>query len=258
MPESEFRSERIRRISEYGSDASLREIADSWILNSMKKMYLYNFDWLGRPIIQYPEDIVSVQELIWEVKPTLIIETGVAHGGSLMLSASILALIDYCDAAVSGSQLNPKDSIRKVIGVDIEIRKHNREAIENHPLGILIDLVEGSSTSSDVVAKIESEASKHESIMIFLDSNHTHEHVLDELKIYSKFVSVGSYCVVFDTFVENMPKGYFENRPWDKGNSPMTAVKEFLATNQQFEIDTFRENKLLITVAPSGHLRRVR
>ena len=258
MPESEFRNERIRRISEYGRDANLREVADSWILNSMKKMYLYNFDWLGRPIIQYPEDMVSVQELIWEVKPTLIIETGVAHGGSLMLSASILALIDYCEAAASGLPINPKNSIRKVIGVDIDIRKHNREAIENHPLGILIDLVEGSSTSSEVVAKIENEVSKHKSIMVFLDSNHTHEHVLDELNIYSKFVSVGSYCVVFDTFVENMPQGYFENRPWDKGNSPMTAVNEFMTSNQQFEIDTLRENKLLITVAPSGHLRRIR
>ena len=258
MSDIEFRNERLRRISEYASDTSLREVADSWILNSMKKMYLYNFDWLGRPIIQYPEDMVSVQELIWEVKPTLVIETGVAHGGSLMLSASMLALIDYCDAVKSGVQIDPKKSNRRVIGVDIDIRSHNREAIEKHPLGVLVDLVEGSSISDDVVAHIQREVAKHSSIMVFLDSNHTHEHVLEELKIYTKFVSMGSYCVVFDTFVENMPEGYFENRPWDKGNSPMTAVKEFLSVDDSFEIDSSRENKLLITVAPFGHLRKVR
>ena len=223
----------------------------------MKQKYLYNFDWLGRPIIQYPQDMVAIQEIIWNVKPTLIIETGIAHGGSLILSASMLALLDYCDAIESNKTLNPSDSKRKVVGIDIEVRQHNRAAIVSHPLGSKIEIIEGSSTDSRVVNEVVEIAKTHSSILLLLDSNHTHEHVLDELNAYTNLVSVGSYCVVFDTFVEDMPAGYFADRPWDKGNSPRTAVIEFLKDHAEFVVDESIQNKLLITVAPGGFLKRI-
>ena len=224
----------------------------------MQQKYLYNFDWLGRPIIQYPEDMVAVQELVWQVRPTLIIETGIAHGGSLVLSASMLALLDYCDAVESNQVLDPKKSSRRVIGVDIDIRNHNRKAIESHPLSHMISMVEGSSIEQATVEKVQKLAQGHKCIMVFLDSNHTHDHVLQELLNYGTMATVGSYCVVFDTFVEDMPPQYFPDRPWDKGNSPKTAVFEFVSRDDRFEIDRAIDQKLLITVAPSGYLKRVK
>jgi len=256
MTINEFKEEREQRIRNYANDVQLRACAGRWILESMEKQYVYNFEWMGRPIIQYPEDMISIQELVWEVKPSLIIETGVAHGGSLILSASMLALLDYCDAISNEETLDPKRSRRKVIGIDIDVRAHNRNEIEQHPLSGMIDLVEGSSTSPEVRDYISEAVLKYDKVMVFLDSNHTHNHVLEELNIYSKFVSVGSYCVVFDTIIENLPVGYFANRPWDKGNSPMTAVESFLSSNSNFEIDKSREDKLLITVSPNGYLVR--
>jgi len=223
----------------------------------MKQKYLYNFDWLGRPIIQYPQDIVAIQEIIWNVKPTLIIETGIAHGGSLILSASMLALLDYCDAIESNKTINPSDSKRKVVGIDIEVRQHNRAAIVSHPLGSKIEIIEGSSTDQGVVNQVVKIAKDYSPVLVLLDSNHTHAHVLGELNAYADLVSVGSYCVVFDTFVEDMPAGYFADRPWDKGNSPRTAVIEFLKDHAEFVVDESIQNKLLITVAPGGFLKRV-
>ena len=256
-PEEQFAKERLQRLEEYSTDAQLKSLSHDWVFHSMKQKYLYNFDWLGRPIIQYPQDMVAVQEIIWNVKPTLIIETGIAHGGSLILSASMLALLDYCDAIESNKTLNPSDSKRKVVGIDIEVRQHNRAAIVSHPLGSKIEIIEGSSTDSRVVNEVVEIAKTHSSILLLLDSNHTHEHVLDELNAYTNLVSVGSYCVVFDTFVEDMPAGYFADRPWDKGNSPRTAVIEFLKDHAEFVVDESIENKLLITVAPGGFLKRI-
>ncbi len=253
-----FNHERLERIGEFATDNVLKSLAQQWIFESMKKKYLYNFDWLGRPIIQYPQDMVAIQEIIWNVRPTLIIETGIAHGGSLILSASMLALLDYCDAVESGNPIDPSDSKRKVVGIDIEIREHNRAAIIGHPLGSKIEIIEGSSTDSRVVSQVVEIAKSHSSILLLLDSNHTHQHVLGELDAYANLVTVGSYCVVFDTFVEDMPAGYFADRPWDKGNSPRTAVNEFLKSHPQFKIDESIQNKLLITVAPGGYLKRVK
>ena len=252
-----FNRERLERIGEFATDDALTSLAQQWIFESMKRKYLYNFDWLGRPIIQYPQDMVAIQEIIWNVKPTLIIETGIAHGGSLILSASMLALLDYCDAIESNKTINPSDSKRKVVGIDIEVRQHNRAAIVSHPLGSKIEIIEGSSTDSRVVNEVVEIAKTHSSILLLLDSNHTHEHVLDELNAYTNLVSVGSYCVVFDTFVEDMPAGYFADRPWDKGNSPRTAVTEFLKDHTEFVVDESIQNKLLITVAPGGFLKRI-
>ena len=255
--EVKFYSDRVGRLELFKHDSLLKSLAHQWIFESMKRKYLYNFDWLGRPIIQYPQDMVAIQEIIWQVRPTLIIETGIAHGGSLILSASMLALLDYCEAIESGAPIDPSRSKRKVVGIDIEIREHNRVAIEGHPMGSKIEIIEGSSTDSRVVNQVVEIAKTHSSILLLLDSNHTHEHVLGELKAYADLVSVGSYCVVFDTFVEDMPSGYFAERPWDKGNSPRTAVLKFLKDHPEFVVDESIQNKLLITVAPGGYLKRI-
>ena len=256
-PEEQFDLERLQRLDEFSEDARLKTIAHDWVFHSMQQKYLYNFDWLGRPIIQYPEDMVAIQELIWKVKPTLVIETGIAHGGSLVLSASMLAMLDYCEAVEAGSTLDPRKSRRKVVGIDIDIRSHNRSAIEAHPLAGLISMVEGSSVDRHVIDEVHQLAAGHETVMVFMDSNHTHEHVLGELNAYAHLVTKGSYCVVFDTFVEDMPPKYFPDRPWDKGDSPKTAVREYLKSHSEFEIDKSIDNKLLISVAPDGYLLRI-
>ena len=201
--------------------------------------------------------MVAIQELIWKVKPTLVIETGIAHGGSLVLSASMLAMLDYCEAVEAGSTLDPRKSRRKVVGIDIDIRSHNRSAIEAHPLTGLISMVEGSSVDRHVIDEVHQLAAGHETVMVFMDSNHTHEHVLGELNAYAHLVTKGSYCVVFDTFVEDMPPKYFPDRPWDKGDSPKTAVREYLKSHSEFEIDKSIDNILLISVAPDGYLLRI-
>ena len=256
-PEEQFAQERLQRLEEYSDDARLKSHAHDWVFHSMQQKYLYNFDWLGRPIIQYPEDMVAIQELIWKVKPTLVIETGIAHGGSLVLSASMLAMLDYCEAVETGSTLDPRKSRRRVVGIDIDIRSHNRSAIEEHPLSGLISMVEGSSVDQHVIDEVHQLAAGHETVMVFMDSNHTHEHVLGELNAYAHLVTKGSYCVVFDTFVEDMPPKYFPDRPWDRGDSPKTAVREYLKSHSEFEIDKSIDNKLLISVAPDGYLLRI-
>ena len=205
-----------------------------------KDKYIYGFSWLGRPIIQYPQDTMALQEIIWKVKPNLIIETGIAHGGSIIFSASMLSLL--------GSGF--------VIGIDIDIRKHNRIEIEKHPLSSHIIMLEGSSIDPWIIEEV-TELAKDMRVMVCLDSNHTHEHVLAELQAYAPLVSVGSYCVVMDTCIEDTPEGYYPDRPWGKGNNPKTAVWEYLKGNSDFEIDKEIEDRLLITAAPDGFLKRV-
>ncbi len=234
------------------------EYANNFMLQSILEKYSYNFTWMNRPIIQYPQDIVAVQELIWQVKPDLIIETGIAHGGSLILSASMLSLLDYCDAVENGEILDPKKVHRKVLGIDVDIRQHNREAIEAHPMFHRIEMIQGSSIAPEVINQVHSIAKNYKNIMVFLDSNHTHDHALAELKAYASLTSINSYCVVFDTVVEDLPDNLFPDRPWGKGNNPKTAVWEFLKDNDQFVIDKEIENKLLITVAPDGYLKRIK
>jgi len=246
-----FRQERSKTIATYGTDESFKDISKRWLKESMQKRYVYNFDWMGRPIIQYPQDIMAVQELIWAVKPDLVIEAGIAHGGSLILSASILALLDT-HAEMTGP------SKRKVLGIDIDIRDHNREAIEAHPLSFMIDMIQGSSVDVDTIEQVKEYASGYKNVMVFLDSMHTHDHVMGELNAYASLVTEGSYCVVFDTFVEDMGEDIFPDRPWNVGDNPKTAVHEFLKSTDQFEIDEEMENKLMVSVAPNGFLKRVK
>jgi cephalosporin hydroxylase len=225
------------------ADEDLRTKTLDWLVHTAKYEYSYHFTWLGLPIIQYPPDILAVQEIIWAVKPDLVVETGIARGGSLILSASILEL-------VGGPGF--------VLGIDIDIREPNRTAIECHPLAKRIRMIEGSSTSAEVVEEVRDLAAGCDQVIVLLDSSHTHEHVLQELDLYSPLVKRGGYIIVFDTAIEQMPAGSFPDRPWDKGNNPATAVRDFLGRNGRFEVDRELENKLLISVAPGGYLKCVK
>ncbi len=239
----EFIEERRERIKANGNNESLKASAKAFNDASNSNQYSYNFSWMGRPIIQYPQDMIAMQEIIWEVKPDLIIETGIAHGGSLVYYASLLELTGKGE----------------VLGIDIDIRKHNRAEIEKHPMFKRITMLEGSSLSEDIVAQVSLIAQGKQNILVVLDSNHTFEHVFRELELYSPFVSLDSYIVVFDTIVEDLPANYFkEKRPWGIGNNPKTAVLEFLKNNSDFVIDEEIDNKLLISVAPQGYLKRIK
>jgi cephalosporin hydroxylase len=253
----EYLDEVATNINRLAADKELRKRSIAWVRDSACHNYSYNFSWLGRPIIQYPQDMVAMQEIIWQVKPDLIIETGIAHGGSLIFSASMLALLEYCDAVEKGEVLNPGKPKRRVLGIDIDIRAHNRAAILEHPMSGRIDMIEGSSIAPEIISQVHAIAKDYQRILVCIDSMHTHDHVLTELETYAPLTSIGSYCVVFDTIIEDMPEGFFPDRPWDKGNNPKTAVWEFLKQHNEFEIDKQIENKLLITVAPDGFLRRI-
>ena len=245
-------------ITNLGKNIDAQSLSRVWSRETNCNGYTYNFSWQGRPIIQYPQDMVAMQELIWQIKPDLIIETGIAHGGSLIFSASQLAQLDICDAIEAGTMLDPKNSKRKVLGIDIDIRQHNRNAIEAHPMASRIQMIQGSSIASDIIAQVIAVAQDYNRILVCLDSNHTHEHVLAELHAYAPLTSTGSYCCVFDTLIEDMPADMFPDRPWGPGNNPKTAVWEYLKSHPEFEIDKQIDHKLLISVAPDGYLRRVR
>lgn len=238
-------------------DATLGQEANKLLHRLCEYKYSYHFDWMGRPIIQFPQDMVAMQELIWDIKPDLIIETGIAHGGSLIFSASLLAQLDICEAIEASTMFDPRNSKRKVLGIDIDIREHNRKAIEAHPMASRIQMVQGSSIDAGIIQQVHDIASKYTRVLVCLDSNHTHDHVLAELQAYAPLTSKGSYCVVFDTVVEDMPKEMFPDRPWGPGDNPKTAVWEYLKSNPGFEIDKSIQNKLQITVAPDGYLRRL-
>ena len=242
-----FKQEVAEQITANGQNIELQASASAFMRASTTPKYSYNFSWLGRPIIQYPQDIVAMQELIWSIQPDLIIETGIAHGGSLILSASILEL----NAACGGSQ----DA--EVLGIDIDIRDHNKEAIEAHPMSKRISMIQGSSIAPDIIKQVKAKTAGKQRVLVMLDSNHTHEHVLAELEAYAPLTSVESYCVVFDTIVEDVPAEMFPDRPWGPGDNPKTAVWEYLKTHPEFEIDKQMDHKLLISVAPDGYLKRV-
>lgn len=227
-------------VARMGADLPLRELSRRWFDRSCEYRYSYNFRWMGRPIIQYPQDMIAMQEIIWSVQPDLIIETGVAHGGSLVYYASLLHLLG---------------GPGRVVGVDIEIRPHNRTAIEAHPMASRITLIEGSSVAPQVVSSVQGIAAGARTVLVVLDSNHSHAHVLQELLAYSPLVRRGSYVVVFDTVVEDMDPELVKGKPWSRGDNAKTAVREFLQSNPRFEVDHALENQLLLTVAPEGYLR---
>ena len=254
---ADFQSEVVDRIAGNGRDKELFEAAKKFMQISIDRKYSYNFEWLGRPIIQYPQDIAAMQELIWSIKPDLIIETGVAHGGSLIFSASMLALLDMSEAIAAGEKLDPLSSRRRVIGIDIDIRSQNRAAIEAHPMASRIRLIDGSSIAPPIIEQVRAATKDFTKVFVCLDSNHTHDHVLAELEAYAPLATRGSYCVVFDTIVEDLPEANFPDRPWGPGNNPKTAIGEFVKRHPEFAIDKNIQDKLLITVAPDGYLKRV-
>ncbi|AVU75979.1 MULTISPECIES: cephalosporin hydroxylase family protein [Pseudomonas] len=236
-----FEAQCQAEISAQGQDEKVVALAKEFFNESARHKYSYHFSWMGRPIIQLPQDMMAMQELIWQIKPDLIIECGIAHGGSIIYYASLLELQGHGE----------------VLGIDLDIRPHNREAIENHPMSKRISMIEGSSIDAAIAEQVHA-AAKGKKVILVLDSNHTHDHVLEELRLYAPLVSVGSYCVVMDTVVEDMPADFFPDRPWGPGDNPKTAVWKYLEENGDFEIDRQLQNKLLITVAPDGYLRRVR
>lgn len=232
-----------KMIDAMGDNLLVNKLANDFMKETAAYQYSYNFTWLGRPIIQFPQDMIAMQEIIWHVKPDLIIETGIAHGGSLIFYASILELI--------GGE-------GEVLGIDIDIREHNKVEIEKHPMYKRITMIEGSSIDEKIAEQVYDFAKSRKRVMVFLDSMHTHDHVLKELQLYSPLVTKGSYLVVFDTIIEDMPEDFFPHRPWGKGNNPKTAVEEFLKANDRFVIDKEIENKSLITVAPDGYLKCIK
>ncbi len=222
------------------ADAAVRQATLDWVNAIAPHNYTYNFTWLGRPVIQFPQDLAALQEIIWDTRPNLIVETGIAHGGSLIFHASMLRLLG------NGGH---------VLGVDIDIREHNRAEIEAHPMFDRIGIIEGSSIDDAIAAQAAGAAAKAERVMVVLDSNHTHAHVLRELELYAPMVTKECYLVVCDTLIEDMPAGSFPDRPWDKGNNPRTAVDAYLKTTSRFEVDQSMDAKLQISVAPGGYLK---
>jgi cephalosporin hydroxylase len=235
-----FEEEKRENIRRLGLDHRLLTASRKWLADSSVHRYSYNFTWLGLPIIQFPQDILALQEIVWRIKPDLIIETGIARGGSLVFYASMLELLG---------------GDGQVLGIDIDIREHNRRAIESHPLSKRIKMIQGSSVDEKAAQAARDLAQGKRAVLVALDSNHTHAHVLRELNLYSPLVTKDSYIVVFDTVIEDMPDSFFPDKPWGKGNNPLTAVREFLKSTDRFVIDKEIENKLLITVAPDGYLR---
>ena len=241
-PVEEFATQVEHNIESLGGDAALREASQAWIEHSSAHNYTYNFRWMGRPIIQFPQDIVAMQEVIWTVQPELIIETGIAHGGSLIFHASMLELLGHGE----------------VLGVDIDIREHNKAAIEAHPMMKRIRMIQGSSIDEEIARQVHQFAEGKSPVIVVLDSNHTHDHVLRELELYASLVRKGSYLFVLDTGIEDADETLFTNRPWGKGNNPKSAVQAFLAANDRFVVDQEIDNKLLITCAPGGYLKCIK
>lgn len=268
-PVKQFQDEALKSAASYSQNSEWKNLSGKWLEQAFHQKYMYNFSSLGRPIIQLPADMVALQEIIWNVKPDLIIEMGIAHGGSLILSASMLALIDYCEAVEQGKTLDPQKTKRRVLGVDIDIRAHNRAMIEAHPLSNHIDMIQGSSIERDTIKKVWDIAKNYSRILLCLDSNHTHAHVLAELEAYAPLVSKGSYCLAYDTIIEDLPNDAFPDRPWKRGDNSKTAVHAYLkklaadnvkagdGDRLKLEIDKTVENKLLLSCMPDGVLKRV-
>ncbi len=238
--------EKIRRKNIKAQGTYLNQKKSLAIINHLlKTKFNYQFDWLGIPAIQFPNDMLVIQELIFKKKPKIIIECGIGHGGMLIFYASILKLLDIKNF--------------QIIGIDVLIKKKNRKKIENHPLSKYIKLYETSSIDSTFFKKLKNKVSNgKKSKLVILDSNHTKNHVLKELDLYSTILKRGEYIVVMDTIIEFVNKIFNKGKLFKKGNSPYNAVNEFLKKNKKFKIDKFYENKSYLTVARKGFLKKIR
>lgn len=238
----EYQQQVQQHQEEIRKDTQFHQLSKSWMDRSVGCGYSYNFTWMGRPIIQYPQDLIAMQELIWRIQPDLIIETGIAHGGGLAFYASMLELIGGDGEA---------------LGIEQHIFPEIRREIESHKLFRRMTMLEGNSVSDEIMKKVAEFARGKERIMVALDSNHTHEHVLSELNLYSPLVTKGSYLVVFDTMVNEVDEAHYANRPWGADNNPGTAVAEFLSKNARFKADMSISSKLQISACPGGYLKCV-
>ena len=252
-----FENECAEESYKQARDKSFVKLSDSWLNKSWKHKYTYHFKWMDRPIIQMPQDILALQEIIWKVKPDLIIETGIAHGGSICLSASLLALLEMEDNYIK-NDFNKIKNNRKVVGIDVDIRRHNKEKLNNHFLSEKIVMIEASSVDLKTFEKVKKISQDYSNILVILDSNHTDEHVLKELNLYGSLVSQNSYCIVFDTVIEKMDDAFSKDRPWSKKNSPKSAIEKFLKANESFEIDHSIDDRLILSMAPGGFLKKIR
>ena len=231
----------------FATPEAFEAVSRAWLRCGWDAKYVYGFTWMGRPIIQLPEDIVRIQEVIWRLKPDLVIETGVAHGGSLMLYASLFEAMGH----------------GRAVGIDIEIRRHNRAAIEAHPLSRRITLIEGSSTDAGTVDRVRDCMRPDDAVLVILDSNHSLAHVEAELELYAPFVSIGSYIVACDGIMAEL-QGAPRTAPDWSWNNPLSAVRSFLAHNSHFALDEpafpFNEGSVRnrVTYWPSSFLRRLR
>ncbi len=256
-PAKSFADECKNEILKQGKDIKLSRTSKKWIAQSSIHKYSYHFSWMGRPIIQLPTDIMALQEIIWSTKPDIIIETGIAHGGSLCFSASMLSLLDLADLKKTSTQHVSSKITRKVIGVDIDIRGHNQNALLSHPMADKIVMIEGSSIEKPIFKRIKKLIPSNSKVLVILDSNHTEKHVLEELRLYKELVTVGSYCIVCDTVVAQMADGFYKNRPWGINNNPKGAVEKFLKESPNFVVDEEIDNKLLLSMSPKGYLKRI-
>lgn len=247
-PLTHYRRDIIERVASYQKNTKLQQARNLFHQEIVKVKYAYNFFWFGVPILQLPQDLQAIQEIIWEIKPDLIIETGIAWGGSIIFSASMLWFLESCNKITKG----------QVIGIDIDIRPHNKRAILAHPLASKIKMYEGSSLDKKIIRQVTEIAKSKRRVMVCLDSNHTHDHVLAELRAYSPLVSIGSYCIVGDTGIEDLPPGSTNDRPWSKNNNPKTAVRQFLKENNFFKRDELFEAKVILTGSPEGYLKRIK
>lgn len=240
MDKERFDERNSSLIKEMAADVELANLSKEWFRRSSKYEYSYHFTWLGLPIIQFPTDVLALQEIVWKTQPDLIVETGIARGGSLIFYASLMEL--YSREGV-------------VIGIDIDLRAENEDSIKAHPLSRRIKILKGSSTDNSVVSAVFSHAARRKGTMVVLDSDHSHGHVLKELEVYSPLVTKNNYLVVMDTVIEELGDDLTKGRPWGKGNNSWTAVREFLEHSDRFEIDEGLNSKLLISASPGGYLR---
>jgi len=240
----EYITNRDLQVEKNLHDTDLKMATHIMADNLIRTNYIKNFTWLGRPVLQYPTDLMVVQELIWQIKPNIIIETGLAMGGSAVFFSSILSCLG------NGGQ---------VVSIDVDIRKDAREALVPHPMADRITMIEGSSIDEKVVEQVRRKIHPGMAIMVVLDSNHTEEHVMKELYLYSPMVTIGSYLIVQDTAIEIWDEKYpSPNRPWGKGDNPMTAVKKFLEINNNFMVDKEIGTRALITGSSDGWLKRIK
>lgn len=241
---SEFTRTRNLWRTDMGNSQELRDRAIELTVTSNKFQYGYQWEWCGVPIIRHPDDIVLQQEIMWSLKPTHVIETGVARGGSLTLSSSLMEIAGYQS---------------KVLGIDIQILPHAIEALKPWTLDGRIELLESDSTSSIAINATKVFLGNIQTpVLLVLDSNHSHEHVLNELQTLAPLLPVGSTVIVADTIVEEMPEDYYPNRPWGRGNNPLTAVKKFLNLNSDFQLDLRWSRRSLMGECRDGILIKVK